>query len=170
MTPDTPTSRVEREDVARVLEPQAWAAVGVADTLAYLNRRTSSLRKADRILALLRPRSDLEGEVKAALCADVRDLESRLQSAEALIAEMREDHAENFAGKVVMSQATFDELKGAEALVGELRGALEQIGIKPKPMGGPFYGDGDRADYWQALALEYARIARTALGASNVKG
>lgn len=34
------------ERVARVIEPQAWAALGTGDTLAYKNRRTSSLRKA----------------------------------------------------------------------------------------------------------------------------
>lgn len=46
--PSLPT----REEIARVLEPQAWAVLGLADTLAYKNRRTSSLRKADAILAL----------------------------------------------------------------------------------------------------------------------
>jgi hypothetical protein len=40
-----------REAIARILEPQAWAALGIGDTLAYKNRRTSSLRKADQILA-----------------------------------------------------------------------------------------------------------------------
>lgn len=34
------------EEIARVLEPQAWAALGTGDTLAYKHRRTSSLRKA----------------------------------------------------------------------------------------------------------------------------
>ena len=39
------------ERVARVLEPQAWLALGLCDTLAYKNRRTSSLRKAQAALA-----------------------------------------------------------------------------------------------------------------------
>lgn len=34
------------ERVGRILEPQAWAALGIGDTLAYKSRRTSSLRKA----------------------------------------------------------------------------------------------------------------------------
>lgn len=38
------TDMVER--LARKLEPQAWAALGTGDTLAYANRRKSSLRKA----------------------------------------------------------------------------------------------------------------------------
>ena len=38
------------EAVARVLEPQAWAALGIGDTLAYKSRRTSSLRKARHVL------------------------------------------------------------------------------------------------------------------------
>ena len=42
-----------REQIARVIEPQAWAALGIGDTLVYKNRRTSSLRKADRIIASL---------------------------------------------------------------------------------------------------------------------
>jgi len=41
-----------RDMVARVLEPQAWAALGVGDSLAYKSRRTSSERKAAKILAL----------------------------------------------------------------------------------------------------------------------
>jgi len=40
-----------REAVAKKIEPQAWAALSVGDTLAYKNRRTSSLRKADIILS-----------------------------------------------------------------------------------------------------------------------
>lgn len=38
------TDIVER--LARKLEPQAWAALGTGDTLAYANRRKSSVRKA----------------------------------------------------------------------------------------------------------------------------
>lgn len=45
------TPVIPREVIAKILEPQAWAALGIGDTLAYKNRRTSSLRKADRILA-----------------------------------------------------------------------------------------------------------------------
>lgn len=41
------------EIIARQVEPQAWAALGVGDTLAYCNRRVSSERKAARILAAL---------------------------------------------------------------------------------------------------------------------
>jgi hypothetical protein len=41
------------EIVAREIEPQARAAAGVGDTLAYRNRRVSSERKAHRILAAL---------------------------------------------------------------------------------------------------------------------
>lgn len=44
----------ELEAIARVLEPQAWAALGHADTLAYKNRRTSSLRKARAALMAIR--------------------------------------------------------------------------------------------------------------------
>ena len=42
------------ERVARVLEPQAWAALGLCDTLAYKNRRTSSLRKARAAIEAMR--------------------------------------------------------------------------------------------------------------------
>lgn len=42
------------EKVARVLEPQAWAALGAGDTLAYKNRRTSSLRKARAAIEAMR--------------------------------------------------------------------------------------------------------------------
>lgn len=45
-------SMIER--VARVLEPQAWAALGIGDTFVYKNRRTSSLRKARAAIAALR--------------------------------------------------------------------------------------------------------------------
>jgi hypothetical protein len=46
------------ERVARILEPQAWAALGTGDTLAYRNRRTSSLRKARAVLTALREPSN----------------------------------------------------------------------------------------------------------------
>lgn len=44
-----------REQVARILEPQAWDVDGILgkDSIAYGNRRTSSLRKADKILELI---------------------------------------------------------------------------------------------------------------------
>lgn len=45
-------SMVER--VARIIEPQAWTALGLCDTLAYKARRTSSLRKARAIIAAMR--------------------------------------------------------------------------------------------------------------------
>lgn len=54
------------EKVARVLEPQAWAALGVGDTLAYKNRRTSSLRKARAAIAAMSEPTDhmeYEGEI-----------------------------------------------------------------------------------------------------------
>jgi len=46
------------EKVARRLEPQAWAALGTGDTLAYKNRRTSSLRKARAVLNEIREPDD----------------------------------------------------------------------------------------------------------------
>lgn len=46
------------EKVARVLEPQAWAALGTGDTLAYQSRRVSSLRKARAALTALLPPSE----------------------------------------------------------------------------------------------------------------
>lgn len=46
------------EKVAKVLEPQAWAALGTGDTLAYKNRRTSSLRKARLALEAMRKPDD----------------------------------------------------------------------------------------------------------------
>lgn len=49
---ETELSMVER--VARQLEPQAWAALGIGDTLAYSNRRTSSLRKARKAIGAMR--------------------------------------------------------------------------------------------------------------------
>ncbi len=49
-------SMVER--VARILEPQAWRALGLADTLAYANRRTSSLRKARAAIEEMRDPTD----------------------------------------------------------------------------------------------------------------
>jgi hypothetical protein len=42
-----------REIIAREIEPQSWAALGAGDTLAYRNRRTSSDRKAIRIVQAL---------------------------------------------------------------------------------------------------------------------
>ncbi len=42
------------EKIARELEPQAWAALGIGDTLAYKNRRKSSLRKAERVVRAIR--------------------------------------------------------------------------------------------------------------------
>lgn len=42
------------ERVARALEPQAWAALGTGDTLAYKNRRVSSLRKARAAIEAIR--------------------------------------------------------------------------------------------------------------------
>ena len=42
-----------REVIAKQIEPQAWAALGIGDTIAYRNRRVSSERKADRIIAAL---------------------------------------------------------------------------------------------------------------------
>jgi hypothetical protein len=43
-----------REEIARVIEPNSWKALGtgLGDSMAHENRRTSSLRKADAILAL----------------------------------------------------------------------------------------------------------------------
>jgi len=40
--------------VARILEPQAWAALGTGDTLAYANRRVSSMRKARAVIEVMR--------------------------------------------------------------------------------------------------------------------
>lgn len=51
------------ERIARKLEPQAWAALGIGDTLAYKNRRTSSLRKAKLVLEAMR--EPTEGMVEA---------------------------------------------------------------------------------------------------------
>jgi hypothetical protein len=39
---------------ARILEPQAWAALGDCDTLAYRSRRTASLRKARAFIEAMR--------------------------------------------------------------------------------------------------------------------
>lgn len=50
------TSMIER--VARILEPQAWRALGLSDTLAYKNRRTSSLRKARAAIEAMREPTD----------------------------------------------------------------------------------------------------------------
>jgi hypothetical protein len=47
-----------RERIARILEPQAWRALGAGDTLAYRSRRTSSQRKADAILNILSERAE----------------------------------------------------------------------------------------------------------------
>lgn len=52
------------ERMARKLEPQAWAALGTGDTLAYANRRTSSLRKARSVLEEMK---NYRGEVEEAL-------------------------------------------------------------------------------------------------------
>jgi hypothetical protein len=46
------TEMIER--IARKLEPQAWAALGTGDTLAYANRRKSSLRKAQLAIEAMR--------------------------------------------------------------------------------------------------------------------
>lgn len=45
-------SMIER--VARVLEPQAWTVAGEADSIAYRNRRTASLRKARAAIEAMR--------------------------------------------------------------------------------------------------------------------
>lgn len=42
-----------RETIARAVAPVAWAALGLADTLAQKNRRTASLRHADAVLRAL---------------------------------------------------------------------------------------------------------------------
>ena len=55
------------EQLARTLEPRAWAALDFGDTLAFKNRRTSSLRKARAILNELKHPS--EGMVRAASLA-----------------------------------------------------------------------------------------------------
>ena len=57
--------------VARVLEPQAWAALGTGDTLAYENRRKSSLRKARAAIQALRdpPARVLDAMQSYAQCA-----------------------------------------------------------------------------------------------------
>lgn len=39
------------EAVARAMEPMAWAAVGMADTLAHSHRRRASLRYAQAAIA-----------------------------------------------------------------------------------------------------------------------
>lgn len=49
---DADKTMIER--VARVLEPQAWVALAIGDTLAYKNRRTSSLRKARAAIQAMR--------------------------------------------------------------------------------------------------------------------
>lgn len=57
--------------LAEILEPQAWAALGTGDTLAYANRRKSSLRKAKAVLtALLEPD---EGTVEATRLCTIRN-------------------------------------------------------------------------------------------------
>jgi hypothetical protein len=59
--------------IARVLEPQAWAALGTGDTLAYKNRRTSSLRKARAALeAIMEPTDAMlrRGSAAAEVCDD----------------------------------------------------------------------------------------------------
>jgi len=61
------TTMLER--LARTLEPRAWAALDFGDTLAFKNRRTSSLRKARAILNELKQPS--EGMVEAGRSADV---------------------------------------------------------------------------------------------------
>lgn len=43
-----------KERIARLLEPNSWAAIGLADTLMHKNRRTWSLQKAGYILDELR--------------------------------------------------------------------------------------------------------------------
>lgn len=48
-----------REQIARVIAPLSWAALGTADTLAHRDRRTSSLRKADAILAIKQEKPDV---------------------------------------------------------------------------------------------------------------
>lgn len=47
-----------RERIARAIAPTAWAALGLADTLAQQNRRTASLRHADAVLAEMMEPSD----------------------------------------------------------------------------------------------------------------
>lgn len=46
------TTMIER--VARVLEPQAWAAQEHGDSVAYRNRRTASIRKARAAIEAMR--------------------------------------------------------------------------------------------------------------------
>lgn len=60
------------EKIAREIEPLSWAALGAGDTLTHKERRTSSLRKAKRILGgpLMEP---TEAMRKAGFHANVFD-------------------------------------------------------------------------------------------------
>jgi len=59
-----------RERIAELIEPNSWKALGkgLGDSLAHENRRTSSLRKADRILDELREPD--EGMVRSGYSAN----------------------------------------------------------------------------------------------------
>lgn len=64
----SPVWRPDVEEVARIIEPLAWAALGIGDTLLHKSQRTGALRKAQAILAL-----SPEGKERARSepCADV---------------------------------------------------------------------------------------------------
>ena len=67
-----PTTRVQLiEDIARILEPLAWAALGSGDTRTYEARRISSVRKIERILPAIEARI-------VERCAKVARMQSRV--------------------------------------------------------------------------------------------
>ena len=62
------------EAAARIIEPQAWRALGMCDTLAYENRRKSSLRKARAALSAVLPQA--VADEREAIARDIENLMS----------------------------------------------------------------------------------------------
>jgi hypothetical protein len=90
------------EHVARAIAPLAWAALGLADTLAQENRRTASLRHARAAIAAVREREASQVELQDEIdllhetIAQMREklahgLESERAACEAIAREYAED-------------------------------------------------------------------------------
>lgn len=87
---------MSRSDIiARAIETQAWAALGVGDTLAYKNRRVSSERKAANILAAL---TDAGYRITAPDRLDAKTIEACAKVADAAQAMRERLYSENQAG------------------------------------------------------------------------
>jgi hypothetical protein len=79
------------ERIAHILEPQAWVALGAGDTLAYKNRRTSSIRKAIAVLkVMVEPNDEMINEAWRLIRSNLRYEEVYSHMIDAAIKEAEE--------------------------------------------------------------------------------